>query len=160
VSSIMDAWHAGGWVTYPQLDGWDGSWSMVLPPGWRELRGRSLEEIAAFQWDRTNRIILDDLLLRPRERWSLVEYDEFLRNPAGVLRGICEFAGLEFDPALAARTAAPLPESRYTLTPPEQDKWRRNEPALNRVLPSLEETWNRLRDLPSVSPRTGSRIAG
>ena len=83
VSSIMDAWRAGGWVTYPSLEGWDGPWSMILPPGWQQLRGRPLEEIAAFQWDRTNTIIIDDLLVRPRERWAVVAYDELRAGPGG-----------------------------------------------------------------------------
>ena len=33
LGSIMDAWHAGGWVTYRALPGWDGPWSLLLPPG-------------------------------------------------------------------------------------------------------------------------------
>jgi hypothetical protein len=160
VSSIMDAWRAGGWVTYPALDGWDGPWSMILPPGWQALRGQPLEEIAAYQWERTNNIILDDLQVRPRERWAVVEYDEFVRDPASVLRGVCDFAGLEFDAALAARASAPLPESRSTLTPPEQEKWLHNEAAVNRVLPRLQAMWQKLRLLPTLTPRSDSRNAG
>ena len=87
-------------------------------------------------------------------------YDEFLQDPAGVLRGVCDFAGIEFDAALAARASAPLPESRYTLTPPEPDKWRHNEAAITRVLPRLEATWQKLRQLPTLIPRSDIRNAG
>src|SRR5205085_1471283 len=67
ISSIMEAWRSGGWVTYPSLPGWDGPWS--------------------------------------------------------------------------------LPLSRYTQSAPEPEKWRRNEAAIRRVLPSTEATLARLRRL-------------
>jgi hypothetical protein len=157
VSSIIDAWAAGGWVTYPSLEGWDGPWSMLLPPGWRELRGRPLEQVAAFQWQRTNEIILDDLQARGRERWCVVNYVELVNEPARTLRGICEFAGLEFDASLADRAARPLPVSRHTLTAPSADKWRRNATLIERVLPGLEGTWQRLRALPTVLTQSPNR---
>ena len=56
-------------------------------------------------------------------------------GPGRVLRGVCDFAGLEFDAALAQRVAAPLPPSRHTLTPPAEGKWRRNVAEVLRVLP-------------------------
>ncbi len=34
---------------------------LLLPPGWEAYNGRPLEEIAAFQWESANRIVLDDL---------------------------------------------------------------------------------------------------
>jgi hypothetical protein len=159
VSSIIEAWKAGHWVTYPALDGWDGPWSMLLPPGWRSLRGQPLEAVAAYQWRRTNEIIMDDLEARPRERWCVVNYAELLADPGGVVRELCEFAGLEFDDALQQRTASALPPSRHTLTVPSPGKWRRNEATVMSVLPSLETTWRRLEALGTVSRPGGSRSA-
>jgi hypothetical protein len=159
VSSIMEAWRSGHWVTYPQLEGWDGSWSMLLPPDWPRLRGRPLEEIAAFQWQRANEIVLEDLLARPRERWTVVDYADLLRDPAAAVRRICDFAGLEFDAALEARTAGALPASRHTLTTPDPGKWRRNEAEVLRVLPALEGTWRRLESLGTITPRSDTRSA-
>jgi LPS sulfotransferase NodH len=50
ISSMMEAWRAGRWVTYPRLRGWNGMpWSLLLPPGWQKLDGRPLQEICAFQ---------------------------------------------------------------------------------------------------------------
>jgi hypothetical protein len=160
LSSIIEAWRAGGWVTYPKLDGFEGTWSMLLPPGWQALNGRPLEEIAAFQWATTNRIILDDLQARPAARWTTVNYAHLLGDPAGVVRRICEFAGLAFDAALAARCASPLPASRHTLTPPEMEKWRRNEAQVLRVLPAIEPVWRRLEQAADLSRRSGIRSAG
>ena len=39
ISSIMEAWRAGQWRTYPRLEGFELPWSMLLPPGWQSMRG-------------------------------------------------------------------------------------------------------------------------
>jgi len=33
------------------VDGFEGTWSLLLPPDYRQCRARPLEEIAAFQWE-------------------------------------------------------------------------------------------------------------
>ena len=151
LGSIIDAWQSGGWRTYNGLDGFDGPWSLLLPPGWRALNGRPLEDIAAAQWDITNRMVLDDLAWLPRERWTVVQYAELLSQPANTVRRLCAFMDVPFDDALAQRTAAPLPHSRYTLTAPDREKWRRHEAEITRVLPGLDTTLQRLREAASAS---------
>src|SRR4029079_16358829 len=43
ISSMLDAWRSGRFVTYADLPGWGGSpWSLLLTPGWRELDGLPL----------------------------------------------------------------------------------------------------------------------
>jgi hypothetical protein len=148
LGSIIDAWRSGRWKTYNGLDGFEGPWSLLLPPGWRALNGRPLEEIAASQWESTNRIVLDDLAGLPRERWTAVQYAELMTDPTATVQRLCEFVGIEFDGALAQRVSAPLPPSRHTLTPPDPDKWRRHQADIGRVLPALEPTWQRLQRLP------------
>jgi hypothetical protein len=147
LSSIMEAWRSGNWKTYNGLEGFDGPWSLILPPGWQQLRGKSLEEIAAFQWEATNRIVLDDLQALPPDRWTAVNYSELTSNPAATIRRLCEFAGVAFDGPLLERVGAPLPLSRFTQTPPAADKWRRNEAAISSVIPGIRETWRRLQEL-------------
>ena len=154
LSSIMEAWRSGRWTTYRTLEGWEGPWSLLLPPGWQSLRGRPLEEVAAYQWDCANRVALDDLAALPRDRWTSVTYAELVSDPAATVRHLCSFAGIDFDDALAARVSAPLPLSRYTQTRPEEGKWRRNESEILRVLPSIEETLHRLESLRKVNPQT------
>jgi hypothetical protein len=40
LSSMMEAWRARRWITYPKLPGWKGPpWSLLLPPGWQNLNG-------------------------------------------------------------------------------------------------------------------------
>ncbi len=147
LSSIIEAWRSGNWKTYNGLQGFDGPWSLLLPPGWKSLRGKSLEEIAAFQWEASNRILLGDLEALPRSRWYSLSYAGLLADRAGTIRQLCDFAGISFDRALAERVSGTLPLSRFTQTPPAPNKWRQNESAILRVLPSIESTWQHLREL-------------
>jgi hypothetical protein len=145
ISSIIDAWRAGGWVTYPQLPGWDGPWSMLLPPGWQALKGRPLPEVAAYQWSETNRVIMDDLEALPADRRHVVRYSDFLADPGKVVQDICAFAEISFDPALVERTGGPLPDSRHTLSSPVPDKWRKNAAEIEPLIPALQPLLKRLR---------------
>lgn len=150
LSSIIEAWRSGGWITYSKMPDWDGPWSLVLPPGWRHLRGKSLGEIAAFQWETTNRIALDDLAALPATQWMALSYADFLRDTPASVQAICDFAGIQFDAALQQRVHAPLPLSRYTHTKPVPQKWRKNADLIEPVLPALTPTWQRLQSLASA----------
>lgn len=147
LSSIIEAWRSGQLKTYNGLEGFDGPWSLLLPPGWQSLRGRPLEEIAAFQWEATNRIVLDDLGALARDRWISLNYADLVATPTSVVQRLCQFMGIHADARLIQRTSAPLPLARCTLTPPAAGKWRRNEAAIVKVLPSIEATWQRLEAL-------------
>lgn len=165
LSSIIEAWRSGGWVTYSKMPDWDGPWSLILPPGWRALRGKTLGEIAAFQWETTNRIALDDLQALPAERWTALSYAEFLADTPRSVQALCAFAGIGFDEALGQRVGAPLPLSRYTQTRPVPDKWRKNAGLIEPVLPGLTATWQRLQALPGLlsapeAPDTPAARAG
>jgi hypothetical protein len=144
LSSIIEAWRSGGWMTYQALPGWSGPWSMLLPPAWEALRGAPIEEVAAFQWQRTNDIALDDLSRLPRERWTALSYADFVRDPRTAVQKLCEFAKFEFDAELVASLEKPLPLSAYTLTPPAPEKWRANAAMVERVLPKVRSTLDRL----------------
>ncbi len=135
ISAIMEAWRSGSFVTYRHLEGWKGPpWSMLLIPGWRELSGRELTEIAMRQWCGTNETILNDLAEMPDADWCSLSYEEFLALPEETLKRICAFADIPFDDELKKVTREPLRPSRYTLTKPDAEKWRKNEAALNQVL--------------------------
>lgn len=147
LASIIEAWRSGSWKTYNHLDGFDGPWSLLLPPGWRTMNGKPLEEIAAWQWQQANSFALDDLGELPRERWTVVQYDELVREPARTITRTLGLLGLEVDPSLAQRLQSSLPHSRYTLTAPDPQKWRAHEALIERVLPSVEPAWQRLLSL-------------
>jgi hypothetical protein len=145
ISSIMEAWRSGDWKTYNGLDGFDGPWSLLLPPEWRRMNGKPLEEIAAFQWEAANRVMLDDLQSIERERWTAVDYADLIADPKRETLRLCEFVGIPPDARILRRIGAALPLSRYTQTPPAPDKWRINEAAVARVLPTVESTWRRIK---------------
>jgi hypothetical protein len=144
ISSMMEAWKSGRWVTYPRLRGWRGpAWSLLLPPGWQELSGRPLPEICAFQWAAANRIILDDLSALPSDRWIACDYANLTERSEETIQRICDFADLDMDERLRRHIAKPLPLSRYTHTVPEAEKWRKNEEFIIPQLDSISETWAR-----------------
>lgn len=127
LASMIDGWRSGQFQTYPRLPGWDGpAWSFLLTAGWRQLAGRPLEEIVAAQWAATMQVLLDDLAALPDGQWIGIEHGRFLADPQGEVRRICGWAGLAWDRTLGRE----LPLSRYTLTPPDPEKWRRHEPAI------------------------------
>ena len=156
VSSLMEAWRLGGrhYRAFKSLPDWPagecwkkGEWRMLLPPGWPELRGCSLVEIAAFQWRQTYSVLLDDLARLPDEQWCAVHYSDLLADPAGEIRRLCRFADLRFDVHLQERVGSALPRSRATLSAPEARKWKRNEEELEPVLRELLDIYARLRKL-------------
>ena len=142
VSSLIEGWESGRFVTYPDLPGWTGRpWSYLLVPGWRDLVGRPLAEIASEQWRRTQQILLDDFATIPVHRIHALGYRDFLADPAGHVAEIRAFAGIGWDRALPAE----LPLSRHTVSPPHADKWRRHADAMAPYLPALGETDRRAR---------------
>jgi hypothetical protein len=144
LSSMMQAWRSLGWVTYRRLAGWNGPWSLLLPPGYEGVRDRPLEEIVAFQWKAANETILDDLQSVPRDRWTTVRYEDLIRDPGTEIARLLEFAGLTMDPRLTEYLAKPLPLSRYTHTAPDPDKWKQDAAEIERVLPELAAVGARL----------------
>ncbi len=135
LSSMIEAWTTGRFRTYPQLPGWTGTqWSLLLVPGWRELIGRPLHEIVAAQWNTATRLLLDDLETLPAERLTITRYDALVADPAAEIRRLCAATGFDWDePSLALRL------SKYTVSAPDADKWRRHAAEIEAVLPSLAE---------------------
>ncbi|MFA6228979.1 MAG: sulfotransferase [Rhodanobacter sp.] len=140
LSSMLDAWQSGRFRTYPQLPGWNGPpWSLLLTPGWRELMGRPLHEIVAAQWEVTTRLLLDELEALPADRCQVVSYDALLANPALEISRLGHALGFEWDRPVAAE----LPLSRFTVSTPAADKWRRHAALIEPLLPSLQVTIER-----------------
>jgi hypothetical protein len=149
ISSLLESWRSGRFVTYSRLPGWpaDKPWSHLLIPGWQDLINRSLAEIATQQWLVTNQIILDDLRDLPHERWCAIEYDSLLVNTSSELERLCFFSQVIFGPRMREAASTPLKHSKYTLIAPHPDKWKKNAAELNPVIPSTEELMATLRGL-------------
>lgn len=127
VSSILEAWRSGNFVTYERLPGWSGGrWSLLLIPGWRELEGRGLAEVALAQYGAAHEAIQADLSALPRDRWCAIDYDALVAQPRAQIDRLSAWLGLRWDRP-APQT---LPPSIVTLGTPARDKWRRNADAL------------------------------
>ena len=144
ISSIMGGWRSSGFVTYARLPEWPERWSFLLPPNYQDMRGKPLEEIAAFQWQAANQYILDDLAKMPSERWTAASYQELVMDAAATIGRLCDFAAIPFDAGLKQLCATTLPLSRYTRTTPQAGKWRSNAAEIERVLPGVQPLIERM----------------
>lgn len=151
IASLVEAWtlglQTGRFVTFRDLPQWDRpAWCFLLPPGWRNMIGKSLAEIAAFQWLQSNRIVANELLSLPRERWITINYETLVQDPAAAQTDLCQF----IDPSIQPAPIRPgmLPLSRTTLSPPHPDKWKKHRAEIEALMPSLESTIRLLAALP------------
>jgi hypothetical protein len=137
LASMIEGWQSGNFVMYPGLPGWEGpAWSFLLVPEWRSLSGRPVAEVAARQWEAATRVLLDDLDDVPADRWITCDYADLVADPAAEVGRICRWAGLDWDRALGGA----LPLSRYTMTAPAPDKWRRHAPVIEPQLAGMATT--------------------
>lgn len=142
LSSMIEAWLAGRFRTYPKLPGWTGlPWSLLLVPGWRALYGKSLPEIVAHQWAITTDTILADLERLPSDRVHVVDHAEFLAAPQVGVDALCEALDLGWDQQLGET----LPLSKTTVSWPSDDKWKANAEVIEQVWPIISEADARAR---------------
>ena len=96
VVGMIEAWRSGGYVSYPELPGWQGApWSLPLVPGWRELSGMNLEEVVVEQWATIMRTLLDDLEGLAPERWCIADVGRLLEDPRREIERLCAFVQIE-----------------------------------------------------------------
>lgn len=154
VSSLMEAWRARPrFVRYRLPEPLSGlgelsgdRWSLVLVPGWRELREASLAEICARQYVACNEAVLEDRAVLSGSSWVDVRYESLVAAPVDELRRVYGELGLHFTDE-AVRFARNFAENRArtTLTAPQNEKWRaRNAEAIAGVASQLAETERRL----------------
>lgn len=124
IDSLIDGWRATdrfGPVTrqrfarsgYPiarQLELHDYTskwWKFALVPGWRGLRGKSIADVAAWQYLQCNRLALDDLAVIDPARVRHVKHEDFVQAPVNTIRDLFEWAGLPPSPVAELYAAAP-----------------------------------------------------
>ena len=151
VNSLINAWRSPRYRTYElperhSIPGVDPRWwKFVLYPGWREdLRG-PLERICARQWVASNDAIADAFQTIPTERRTEVRYEALVESPANEVARILDFIGVEKEPALLDKARRLKETPINVVTPPEQGKWRRENPKeIESVLPLIRPTMERL----------------
>ncbi|WP_170309610.1 sulfotransferase family protein [Litorilituus lipolyticus] len=156
ISSIIDGWNSGHFITYPHLPGFNNRWSYLLPDNWQSLQEKPVEQIATFQWQAANQAIVDDLQSVADKQKFTVHYQDFLDNTADIIEQLCQFIGIEFDSGLQQYCQTPLPYSRYTLTKPEKNKWHKNKTLLEPNMPKLTTLVAQLNN--NLQPFTDYRV--
>lgn len=155
VSSLIEGWKRNAsrlnHKRFPDLkDSFEMSnfdykkWEYVLPPGWKEFYGKTLEETCAHQWVQSNKYALEDLAQVPAENVYKIKYEDLTGNPADTIKGIANFVDIPFEGALKAFAEKPPVVSTSFNDKPRADKWKKNEEALNRVAPMMEEMMQKL----------------
>lgn len=150
VASLIEGWtlrHGMSWRVPEELDVgvYRGRyWCYVLPPGWRDVTHRPVEEVAAFQYATTNQIAMHDLAALPPAQVTQLAFEDLLADPVPVSAGLV--AGLGLPPSDAvARFAATLDDHQVSAnSPPRPDKWRDREAQIDRILPTIAPTMRRL----------------
>jgi hypothetical protein len=138
VSSMIEGWRSGQFVTYPGLPEWlYWPWSFLLPPEWRQLRGLAPAEIAAFQWSSANRHIIGDLKTLPPCSWIAISYENLVCNPRQALQTLFRFLNCSWGQAAEEYAGCSLPLSPTTLAAPHPDKWCKHEHVIRPLLPEL-----------------------
>lgn len=83
-------------------------WKFALVPGWRQLAGATVADVAVLQYYQCNQFALTDLAAVDGRRVLSLKYEEFTSDPVAHIRRIFEWAGLAPSP-LVDRFAAKLP---------------------------------------------------
>jgi hypothetical protein len=107
VDSLISGWHAYDRIgpmrrkrfgTYPiarelELQDYAGRWwNYALVPGWRELKGRTVAEVAAWQYYQCNRYLFADQREIDPGRVLRTTYEELTAEPRNVVSRILRWA--------------------------------------------------------------------
>ena len=149
ISSMLDAWRSGRFATYPGLPEWPGPpWSLLLVPGWRELRGKPLPEIVAHQWAITTTVLLDDLAELPPDRWAVTSASALTDDPDREQHRLGPLLGLTWD------TPAPSDDTPAGRDRPDPRTWAHNAEELDAVWELVEPVARRAHELFAEPPPT------
>lgn len=123
VASLVQAWRSGRFVSEPDLEGWWGEpWSFPLIPGWQELAGKPLHEVAAAQWFAIDATVRDALVQLDPARVATVKFELLIDDPETEFARVCSDLGVDW----SAELPDELPLSPFTVTRPDERKWQRD----------------------------------
>lgn len=141
ISSLMNAWRSGRFVSVADLPGWWGErWSFPLVEGWKDVVGSPLAQVCAVQWAGITNAILDDLEKLPKASWDLLFFEHFLDDPQSEMGRISASLGFQWQADLPDE----LPIASSAVTEPETGAWQKNASEIVSVLPSIQTTIERL----------------
>lgn len=125
IDSLIAGWHAvdrigpftrqrfagAGYPIAGELDLQDYGgkrWKFALVPEWRTLRGKTVADVAAWQYYQCNYFLQHDLAALDQRRVRRLRYEDFVREPVRYVREVFEWAGLPAS-LMAEKLAANLP---------------------------------------------------
>lgn len=113
-------------------------WCFALVPGWRELIGQPIPEIAFAQWERMSGAIEGSRGIVPESRWIDVCLEDLRERPSETLAELCERLGIASDGGLRGRLEQLNRSPAEATSSPERGKWRRENPEeIGRLLPRI-----------------------
>jgi hypothetical protein len=148
ISSLMEGWkqpHLFPGYKVPEkirISGdTRGRWAFTLIPRWRELLERPLEEVCAWQWIECNQAVIDFFELEGKGvPYIQIKYEQLISNPTRGLANIYEFLGLQ---RKYSSSMSDFPKINV-VSPPDPDKWRKNQEKIERVLPIMKPMLEKL----------------
>lgn len=91
----------------------DKWWKFALVPDWHQLEGKTLADVATWQYHQCNRYLAEDLAQLPAERVFPVQYEEFVQHPNTLIQNILTWADLP-NSKVVERFAERLPRINTT----------------------------------------------
>ncbi|MCH2109668.1 MAG: TIGR03032 family protein [Polyangiaceae bacterium] len=150
MSSMLEAWQSGKFITYPDLPDWKNNkpWSLLLTEGWHDLLEAPLPQVVAAQWTATMRQLIDDLLELPPTDWAVADYARLIADPQNEIERLCRFLDIKWDRQLTA----PLPLAKHTVSAPDPAKWKKNWHLIEKDAAAIMEQVERAQSLFAQPP--------
>jgi hypothetical protein len=115
-------------------------WCSTLIDGWRELTTAPIPEIAFEQWRQYLNGIEEGRRSAPPEQWVEFFLEDLLEHPAATSRWLFDRLGLKSTPEVARKLSDLLAHPINSISPPANEKWRRENPAaIQDLLPRISE---------------------
>jgi Sulfotransferase family len=151
VNSLINAWRGNRYRTYelPEPHNIPGAdpkwWKFVLYPGWRDDTHGPLEIVCAKQWLVSSEHLLKAQETIPSERWMEVAYEDYVEDPVAQTKRIAGWLDVPLDDDVRAAAEAVRTTPVNIVTPPEKDKWRKENPdEIEAITPLIRPMMERL----------------
>jgi hypothetical protein len=124
-------------------------WCFALVDGWRGLASEPVHHIAFAQWEQCVSAIAAARAFVAPSQWVEVYLERLLASPCDVMSRVCASVEVPFDQEVRSRLAELLQEPVNALSPPGNDKWRRdNAREIAELLPRIS----------AVAPKIGYAV--
>jgi hypothetical protein len=128
------------------LTNYDGKeWRFAMPPGWEQYANKSLEELCAYQWLKSNECALEGLSKIPEHRKFTISYEELTdpKTRETLIEDLCNFSEISYSKQLE-KIVEESPEVNYLGERPHKDKWKKNADAIAKIMPMISPVMQRL----------------